>query len=34
LWQSVGFESLATVPEAFRHRTLGYVGLHFMYLRL
>lgn len=34
LWQSLGFEVLATVPEAFRHRDHGYVGLHVMFLRL
>ena len=31
LWHSLGFEVLATVPEGFRHPTLGYVGLHIMY---
>jgi ribosomal protein S18 acetylase RimI-like enzyme len=34
LWQSFGFEILATVPEAFRHPVHGYVGLHIMYRRL
>jgi hypothetical protein len=34
LWQSLGFEVLTTVPEAFRHPTAGYVGLHIMYRRL
>ena len=34
LWQSLGFEILATVPEAFNHRRLGLVGLHVMYRRL
>lgn len=34
LWQSLGFEVLATVPEAFRHPTHGLVGLHVMYRRL
>ena len=34
LWQSLGFEILATVPEAFAHRTLGLVGLHVMYRTL
>lgn len=34
LWQSLGFEILATIPEAFRHPTEGLVGLHVMYLRL
>jgi L-amino acid N-acyltransferase YncA len=31
LWKSLGFEVLATVPEAFRHPTEGYVGLLIMY---
>jgi ribosomal protein S18 acetylase RimI-like enzyme len=31
LWQSLGFEILATVPEAYKHRRHGYVGLHVMY---
>jgi L-amino acid N-acyltransferase YncA len=31
LWRSLGFEILATVPEAFRHPREGYVGLHIMY---
>lgn len=34
LWQSVGFEILATVPEGFRHPTEGYVGLHVMWRSL
>jgi ribosomal protein S18 acetylase RimI-like enzyme len=34
LWQSLGFEILATVPEAFNHRQHGYVGLHVMYQSL
>jgi ribosomal protein S18 acetylase RimI-like enzyme len=34
LWQSFGFEILATVSEAFRHPVHGYVGLHIMYLKL
>jgi len=34
LWQSLGFEILATVPEAFHHARHGYVGLHVMFLRL
>jgi hypothetical protein len=34
LWRSLGFEILATVPEAFRHPTAGYVGLYIMYRRL
>lgn len=31
LWQSLGFEILATVPGAYNHREHGYVGLHVMY---
>jgi L-amino acid N-acyltransferase YncA len=31
LWRSLGFEILATVPEAFRHPRGGFVGLHIMY---
>jgi L-amino acid N-acyltransferase YncA len=31
LWQALGFRILGTVPEAFRHRTNGLVGLHVMY---
>jgi GNAT superfamily N-acetyltransferase len=34
LWRSFGFQVLATVPGAFRHPTLGYVGLHIMYKAL
>jgi L-amino acid N-acyltransferase YncA len=34
LWQSLGFEILTTIPDAFRHPTDGYVGLHVMYRRL
>lgn len=34
LWRSLGFEVLATVPEAFLHPEQGYVGLHVMYRRL
>jgi GNAT superfamily N-acetyltransferase len=34
LWQSLGFQILATVPEAFDSRAHGLVGLHVMYLRL
>jgi L-amino acid N-acyltransferase YncA len=34
LWQSLGFEIIGTVPEAFDHRTEGLVGLHVMYRRL
>jgi L-amino acid N-acyltransferase YncA len=31
LWRSLGFEVLATIPEAFRHPAHGDVGLHIMY---
>lgn len=34
LWRSLGFEILATVPEAFDHPSEGLVGLHVMYRRL
>ncbi|MFC7242131.1 GNAT family N-acetyltransferase [Catellatospora aurea] len=34
LWQAIGFEILATVPETFEHPTHGRVGLHVMYQRL
>lgn len=34
LWLSLGFEILATVPEAFDHREHGLVGLHMMYRKL
>jgi len=31
---SLGFDVLATVPEAFCHPVHGYVGMHIMYRRL
>jgi uncharacterized damage-inducible protein DinB len=34
LWQSLGFEIIGTVPEAFHHAESGYVGLHSMFRRL
>ncbi len=34
LWRSLGFEVLATVPEAFDHPVHGHVGLHVMYRRV
>lgn len=34
LWRSLGFEVLATVPEAFHHPAKGYVGILVMYRRL
>ena len=33
-WKSMGFEVLATIPEAFNHPELGYVGLHVMHRKL
>jgi len=33
LWESLGFEIIGTVPEAFDHREDGLVGLHVMFLR-
>ena len=34
LWQSLGMEIVATIPEGFHHPAAGYVGLHIMYRRL
>jgi GNAT superfamily N-acetyltransferase len=34
LWQSLGFEVLGTVPEAFEHRTFGRVGLNILYKKI
>jgi L-amino acid N-acyltransferase YncA len=34
LWRSLGFETIGTVPGAFRHPEHGYVGLHVMFLPL
>ncbi len=34
LWRSLGFQVLATVPEAFDHPEHGLVGLHVMFLDL
>lgn len=34
LWQSLGFQILATVPGAFDHPEYGFVGLHVMYQHL
>ncbi|MEO0971646.1 MAG: GNAT family N-acetyltransferase [Pseudomonadota bacterium] len=31
LWQHLGFQIVGTVPKAFEHPTLGYVGAHVMY---
>ncbi len=34
LWQSLGFEIIGTVPEAFDHPHHGFVGLHVMHQNL
>jgi L-amino acid N-acyltransferase YncA len=34
LWRSLGFDVLATVPDAFDSKEHGLVGLHIMYLKL
>lgn len=34
LWESLGFEILATIPGAYNHSVYGYVGLHVMFLPL
>lgn len=34
LWQTLGFQIIATVPEAFNHREHGLVGLHVMFQSL
>lgn len=34
LWESLGFEIVATLPEGFEHAKLGYVGLHIMFRKL
>jgi ribosomal protein S18 acetylase RimI-like enzyme len=34
LWDSLGFEIVGTVPEAFRHGTEGLTAVHVMYRRL
>jgi GNAT superfamily N-acetyltransferase len=34
LWHALGFQTLATVPEAFDHPDHGLVGLHIMFLDL
>jgi hypothetical protein len=34
LWQILGFQILATVPEEFDHREHGLVGLHLMFQHL
>lgn len=34
LWQKLGFKTLATIPEAYHHPTLGYVDTYLMYKKL
>ncbi|SUP79087.1 acetyltransferase [Yersinia frederiksenii] len=34
LWQKLGFEIIATLPEAFNHSELGYVDAYVMHRRL
>jgi L-amino acid N-acyltransferase YncA len=34
LYQKLGFEIIGTLPEGFNHPTIGYVGLHIMYIKL
>ena len=34
LWESLGFEIIGTVPEAFRLPDASYADLHVMYLRM
>lgn len=34
LWQSLGFEIIGTIPEAFLHFEKGYVDAHIMYRKL
>lgn len=34
LWESLGFEIVGTVPDAFRHATAGRVPVHIMYRKL
>ena len=34
LWQSLGFAIVGTLPEAFRHKSLGYVDAYVMYRSL
>ncbi len=31
LWQKLGFKVIGTVPQAFNHRTKGYVDIHIMH---
>jgi RimJ/RimL family protein N-acetyltransferase len=34
LWESLGFRIVGTVPEAFRHRTLGLTAIHIIHRKL
>lgn len=34
LWHSLGFRTLAVLPETFRHPALGLVGMHLMFREL
>lgn len=34
LWQRLGFNIIGTLPDGFRHSTLGFVDAHIMYKRL
>jgi len=34
LWESLGFEIVGTVPDAFRHSSAGLVPIHVMYRKL
>lgn len=34
LWKSLGFHTIGTVPEAFRHRNVGLTAVHIMYRKL
>jgi len=34
LWQSLGFDIIGTIPEAFHHFEKGYVDAHIMYRKL
>ncbi|MEB3287355.1 MAG: N-acetyltransferase [Vampirovibrionales bacterium] len=34
LWESLGFKIIGTIPEAYRHKTLGLVDAHIMYRKL
>ena len=34
LWESLGFEIVGTVPDAFRHATQGATAVHILYREL